>query len=187
MATTVFVKRALKLESVSTRCIYFLSRCSFTSQVGTNFKLLSPEEISPKMEYKIACRKWLPGSQGEGFPKYLNKAREGFPYTLEALPNNEHSLSDWAQIASQVIDDNLAKYGTMVLRGLPLVESEEISQFSKALPYQAMSYPGGGGADRSLHDENAQVYTASNEPPEFTIELHNELAYLPTFPRKVTK
>ena len=83
------------------------------------------------MDYEIAGRKWLPGSQGEGFPKYLKKAREGFPHALEVLSGNEHSLSEWAKIISRLIDENLSTYGTMLLRGLPLDEVEDIAEFSK--------------------------------------------------------
>jgi hypothetical protein len=190
MAIRLLAKKSLNPELISTCSVLCLLRRTLASQapnfkLDTYFKPLTPEEISPKIDYEIAGRKWLPGSKGEGFPKYLRKPREGFPYAIEAVPGNKHSLEEWAQIARQVIDNNLSKYGTLLLRGLPLVESKAISEFSKALGYDAMTYPGGGGADRNLHDADAQVYTASEEPPEFTIELHNELGYLPTYPRKV--
>lgn len=182
MATSVLIRRS----SVSLRCNLSLSRCRFASLADSHFKQLTAEEISPKQEYNIAGRKWLPGSQGEGFPKYLNKAKEGFPFACEVLPNNKHSLSDWAKKASQVINKYLPKHGAMVLRGLPLTSNEAIAEFSKALPFKPMSYPSGGAGDKDLHDDEALVYTASNEPPEFTIELHNELGYLPIDPvRKV--
>lgn len=190
MAIRLVLKKSFNPELISTRSVLCLLSRTLTSQAPSYefdalFKPLTPEEISPKTDYEIAGRKWLPGSMGEGFPKHLRKPREGFPYALEVTSGKKYDLNEWANITRQVIDDNLSKYGTMVIRGLPLVESTAISDFSKALGYDAMSYPGGGGADRNLHDADAQVYTASEEPPEFTIELHNELAYLPTYPRKV--
>ncbi|XP_032221032.1 dapdiamide synthesis protein DdaC isoform X2 [Nematostella vectensis] len=149
------------------------------------FRALSPKQISPKTDYMIAGRQFLPGSKGPGFPKLLRKPREGFPFAVQAYPDPSFSIEQWASQSRQFIDENLPRYGAILLRGLPLRESSDVSDFALSLGYEAMKYPGGGAADRSLHDAAASVYTASNEPPEFTIELHHELGYLPTYPRKL--
>ena len=45
-----------------------------------------------------------------------------------------------------------------------------------------MVYTNGSGFREPL---NELVYTASDEPAVFTIEPHNEMSYLDTFPSKV--
>ena len=47
-----------------------------------------------------------------------------------------------------------------------------------------LSYEGGAGP-RPKELKNSDIYFASAEPEAYTIELHNEMAYLKTFPKKV--
>ena len=45
-----------------------------------------------------------------------------------------------------------------------------------------MAYEAGSGYREKVVEK---VYTASDEPPEFSIEPHNEMSYLSIFPTRV--
>ncbi|XP_032221164.1 dapdiamide synthesis protein DdaC [Nematostella vectensis] len=150
----------------------------------TLFTKLPVKEISPTCNDQIAGRKWLPGSHGRGFPKYLAKPREDFPHALMAKSADMYSIDEIAKVTRQVIDEDLPKYGAVLFRGLTLYDVQDFANFSLALGYKSMEYTGGAG-NRQIVNTQSQIYTASDDPSAYTIELHNELAYSPTYPRKL--
>ena len=130
---------------------------------------------------KLAGRKFLPGSWHHEFPQYLNNPQPDFPHVVR--PSNiaqkaNLSLADWADIVRQYLDDNLTKYGAILLRSLPIEDEKQFSQLINQLRYTPQSYKGGLGY-RKMQLKN--VMTASDEPKEYSIELHNEMAYLPNW------
>jgi hypothetical protein len=150
------------------------------------FTPLTPNDISPKFDDILAGRKWLPGAQGGGFPKLLGKPYKDFPHALQLKASFQYNIQQLAQICRQVIDEELANYGTILFRGLPLTNTEEYAQFSTSLGYESMKYTG-GSANRKVVSQKGNVYTANDDPAAYTIELHNELAYAPVYPRKVSQ
>lgn len=130
---------------------------------------------------KLAGRKYLPGSWHDEFPQYLKNPQSDFPHVVR--PSNiakqtNLSLTDWADIVRQYLDDHLTKYGAILLRSLPIEDEKQFSEFVSQLRYTPQSYTGGLGY-RKLQVKN--VMTASDEPKEYSIELHNEMAYLPNW------
>ncbi|EDO47960.1 predicted protein [Nematostella vectensis] len=150
----------------------------------TLFFKLPVKEILPTSNDPIAGRKWLPGSHGRGFPKYLAKPRKDFPHALMAKSADMYSIDEIAKVTRQVIDEDLPKCGAVLFRGLNLYEVQDFAHFSLALGFRSMEYTG-GLANREAVDSEANVYSANDDPSVYTIEPHNEMAYSPVYPRKL--
>ncbi|KAK3724998.1 hypothetical protein QZH41_017474, partial [Actinostola sp. cb2023] len=164
----------------------FFSSQSVVEEKDAIFSLLTPQDISPKSDDVIAGRKWLPGSQGKGFPKFLGKPRQDFPHALQLkTTDHQYSMQELGQICRRIIDNDLSKYGAIVFRGLPLTKTEDFADLSLSMAYKTMDYTG-GSANRKVIHKKANVYTANDDPSAYTIELHNELAYAPVYPRKLS-
>lgn len=185
-----FVKRLIRPQIIPPRSSStFFHREFLSSQPilkkDATFNQLNAAEISPKSDDPISGRKWLPGSQGKGFPKFLAKPRQDFPHALQ-LKTTDHQINfkELTDICKSIIENDLTKYGAILFRGLPLVKAEDFAEFSVCLGYKTMDYKG-GSANRRIVNKKANVYTANDDPSAYTIELHNELAYAPVYPRKV--
>ncbi|XP_077985163.1 dapdiamide synthesis protein DdaC-like [Glandiceps talaboti] len=125
---------------------------------------------------RIAGRQWLPGSTfpGHDLPEYLACPKDNKPALYQAVASDV-SIETWAERARAMIDEKLHIYGTILFRGLPLNGVDNFSRFVKALRYKNKLYIGGSG---QRHEVDELVYTAAdNEPPVYTIEPHNEMAY----------
>lgn len=135
---------------------------------------------------KLAGRKYLPGSWHHEFPQYLNNPQPDFPHVVKASDEAKQanlSLTDWADIVRRYLDHNLTNYGAILLRSLPIEDEQQFSTLINQLGYKPQGYSGGLG-HKSHKAKN--VMTAGDEPKEYSIELHNEMAYLPTWPDIVT-
>ncbi|XP_077985164.1 dapdiamide synthesis protein DdaC-like [Glandiceps talaboti] len=142
------------------------------------------EITKPHFQPRIADREWLPGSTfpGHSLPQYLACPRENRPAVYEAASSN-YPIEKWAETARVIIDERLHNYGTILFRSLPLRNADDFSRFVKALGYQSASRAGSNG---SRHEVSDLVLTASdNDPPIYTIEPHNEMAYSSNPPVKV--
>ncbi|XP_031566581.1 uncharacterized protein LOC116301636 [Actinia tenebrosa] len=148
------------------------------------FSPLDPCELAPKRKYPLAGIKYLPGSDGKGFPEFLANPRQGLPQAYKIQHADQFSISEWAQHCRKLLDEQLPKYGVVLFRGLPLSTGEHFSLFSNALGYTAMGYDGGTG-ERPTFDQEAQIYVSTLEDKANNMEPHNEMSYLPVYPRKV--
>ena len=132
---------------------------------------------------EIANRKFLPGSNGKNFPKHLNSPRENFPVVISA---NDLGISDsatakeCAQICRDTFQDTLNQFGAVLFRGFPIRGQQDFSDFFNGLgKFNSMDYIGGAAPRIQVGKD---TYTASDEPPAITIEGHNEMAYMHTWP-----
>jgi hypothetical protein len=66
-----------------------------------------------------------------------------------------------------------------------LTKGEHFSLFANALGYPPMGYEGGIG-DRPAYDQKANTFVSSAKTMGNNIEFHNEMAYWPFYPQKVT-
>lgn len=148
------------------------------------FTPLEPEEIALKCKHQIAGRKFLPGSQGKGFPEYLASARKGLPYALRADPVAEVSPERWGQLCRDQLNKMLPEYNAVLFRNLPLSNGKDFAAFAANLGYKPISYEGGTG-NRYLVNGETEVYFSTSDPPDFNIELHNEMGCSPVHPKKV--
>ncbi|RDD39684.1 Dapdiamide synthesis protein DdaC [Trichoplax sp. H2] len=160
-------------------------RYCFNSQSYRDYSSAFLQNESPLPELSVpvqlAGRKYLPGSWHHQFPQQLNNPQPDFPHVV--TPSNTTdaanlSLTDWATVVRQYLDDNLTKYGAVLVRSLPIQNETHFSQLVSQLKYNPQSYKGGIG---NRHSKVTNVMTASDEPKECSIELHNEMAYSPNW------
>ncbi|XP_077977148.1 dapdiamide synthesis protein DdaC-like [Glandiceps talaboti] len=133
---------------------------------------------------RIAGRQWLPGSTypSHKLPEYLPSPKDNKPALYAAVASNA-PIENWADKARQILDEKLHIYGCILFRGLPLQDADDFSQFVEGLGY---TFANLAGATGSRHKVGRSVYTASdNNPPSFTQEPHNEMAYMSNPPMKV--
>lgn len=145
------------------------------------FTIVDPSQLQLTSEVPLRGRKFLPGADASSFPKYLNGPKENFPLALEAV--GSYSIEDWGKLCREEADANLLSYGAILFRGLPVDSANDFNRLFHNVGYPAMNYIGG-----SAHREHvsSQVYSASDEPPECCIDLHNEMSYCPVYNKKVS-
>ncbi len=140
----------------------------------------------PPAPVQLAHRPFLAGSDHASMPATISQPPTAtFPLVLQPKPGlraQDLTISEWAADARTWMDDALHKHGAMLLRGLPLASADDFSHFIDGLGSQILGYAGG----IALRDAvNTNVMTASYEPPEVSMEPHNEMAYTSIYPSKV--
>ncbi len=146
----------------------------------SNFSIVDAENLPLPKPVSLKGRRFLPDSEKESFPSFLNGPDKHFPLALQA--RGSKSIEEWGRLCREQIDAELLKYGAILFRQLPLSSVEDFQKFVRIMDFPRMEYDCGSGHRASLAD---QIYSASDEPPQFSIELHNELAYMPNYNRKV--
>lgn len=76
----------------------------------------------------------------------------------------------------------LNRHGAVLLRGLPLATPDDFATFCNALGWTSNKL-GGGGTVRTVLA--GTVRTASDEPPEHTIEPHMDMAHNGAYPARI--
>jgi alpha-ketoglutarate-dependent taurine dioxygenase len=92
-------------------------------------------------------------------------------------------IADWMREHRDEIVTALHADGALVLRGFPQVQRPEDYQavIAAAFPH-LRDYVGGSSPRTKLH---GQIMTATETPPEWSIPLHQEMAYTSTGPHRV--
>lgn len=140
----------------------------------------------PAVPVELAKRPFLAGATDPSMPVAISKPPTAtFPLVLQpksVLHVNDISVQDWAADATIWIDAMLHEHGAILLRGLPLVTADDFTHFVEGLDCETLGYAGG----IALRDAvTPKVMTASYEPPEVSMEPHNEMAYTNVYPSKV--
>ena len=188
MSTLVFtsvVRRSSRFWRPAVRTIPIHHLSSQTSRTtGGIFERIPREELVPKIRSRLKDRQLLPGATGGGFPEFLAEPRDSFPLGVRVNNMNQPSLRELTAKCMEYVEENLPHSHAILFRGLPAKTAEDFSTFAHAMQKQPMTFAGGSGY-RSFVDKNAVIYTASDKPKDFTIELHHEMAYNDVFPSKV--
>lgn len=189
LTSKVFLLRNYSRQEAS-RVLCWITQTRFLAsrpQVAEKHSYFTPlphEALSLQFEHRLAGRKYLPGSQGKGFPEFLARARKGFPYALWADPVSHMSVEKWGQLCREQLDRAIPEYNAVLFRNLPLFEAGDFAKFTSSLGYKPTSYEGGTG-NRYLAEGETEVYLSTSDPPDFNIELHNEMACSPVYPKKI--
>lgn len=154
------------------------------AEKNSYFTPVPHEDLALQFQHRLAGRKYLPGSQGKAFPEFLAPARKGFPYALRADPVSHVSVEKWGQLCREQLDRAIPEYNAVLFRNLPLFEAGDFAKFVSSLGYKPTSYEGGTG-NRYLAEGENEVYLSTSDPPDFNIELHNEMACSPVYPKKI--
>ncbi|XP_064629153.1 uncharacterized protein LOC135488461 [Lineus longissimus] len=132
---------------------------------------------------QVAGRRHLPGSRNKKFPKHLQPWDQHFPHRLQVEDKiQSEDVSSFASRLRPKLDGLLHTHGAVLLKGLPIQSVEDFSCFYTGLGYELMTYVGGSGF---RHSVAPNVFTGSVDPPEYTVEPHNEMAYLPYWPHLI--
>lgn len=83
------------------------------------------------------------------------------------------------------VEENFPHSPAILFRDLPAKTAEDFSIIAQAIKGKTLTYDG-GTAFRTQIDKSAGTYTASIDPPSYTIEPHNEMAFNDVFPSKVS-
>ena len=158
------------------------------SALRSKFRSIICRPLFRRSSVQLAGRKFLPGSHGANFPKFLQPQRSKFPLLVTAQSVAVGAVESMTptQCAQAVVGDfqkDLHKYGAVLYRGFPVKTWRDFSEFFSALgSYRSMPYIGGAAPRKQVGDK---VFTASDEPAEICIELHNEMAYMHIWPKLV--
>ena len=143
-------------------------------------ELTSVEDQQPT----IKCRnhKFLSGSKSINLPETVRKFTHKNFKVISVNQCNE-DLTEMGKQLQPIIEDYLDQsFSTILIKDLPIKEAREFNALVEGFGYVPMSYEAGSGNRENII---GVVYTASDEPRDFSIEPHNEMAYLPTFPTRV--
>ena len=138
-----------------------------------------------KFKSRLRGRQFLPGSSGSDFPEFLAEPRDSFPLSVRVKTPNHYSLAELTVKCMEFVEENFSHSPAILFRGLPAKTAGDFAIIAKAVPDKAITYEGGNG-NRVELDKDVGTYTASDDPMEYTIEMHNELVYSDVFPSKVS-
>jgi len=136
----------------------------------------------------IRNRSQLVYSWNEELPTHIHEPDSPlFPLVALAKADAEGagkptSIAEYADAARSLLKEHLTSHGAVLLRGMPLSSGHDMSEFVSALGWEALKL-GGGGTQRS--DVAKGVRTASDEPPEQTIEPHMDMAHSKVHPKRI--
>jgi len=141
--------------------------------------------LKPKIQYPLAGEKYLLGSHSPGMPKYLNVPRPGLPQAYRVQNPDKYSIPEWSKLSRALIDEQLLQYGVILLKGLPIHDGKQFTKFVADLGLTPRKY-GGSTAERPGDDKDAITEISTLEDKRNIMELHNDMVYLPQYPRKVS-
>ena len=146
-------------------------------------EILSINQQQPTIQCQN--RKFLAGSSSKNFPitlpKFVHKDFTAIKITDKHQGEDIKSLG--AAIRPTLDSMFQANKSAVLIKDLPITVGKDFHDFVEGCAYEAMTYESGSGFRAAVDD---LVYTASDEPPPFSIEPHNEMSYLSKFPQKVT-
>lgn len=148
------------------------------------------EEEAEKPPIQLSMRKFVVSSEAPHFPQQLRHADPSFPtpVPLSSTTLEGDSFEDaTAAVAKEMraaIDGQLLDKGALVFGGLQRWTEQPAawSQLVSALGYPAMAYTGGTAARTVMADA---VLTASDDPPQVSIDPHQEMSYAARYPGKL--
>jgi len=133
-------------------------------------------------DIKCRDRPFLAGCSSPYFPEYVSKdVNKYFKGVKLWNTNTNHPIKDIGHKFQQCIDSNIDQHSAFLLQGLPFSVVNEFQELISGMDYDPLIYDAGTAARSVVAD---RLYTASDEPPEISIESHNEMSYLEAFPSR---
>ena len=149
------------------------------------FEPLPREELVTKFRSRLRDREFAPGSTGGGFPEFLAEPRDSFPLAVRVHNPYQASLAQLTAKCMEFMEENHPHSPAILFRGLPARTAGDFSTIAGIIPGEPLAYEVGGSAFRTRVGKSAKTYTASEDPLEVTIDMHNEMSYLNSWPKKV--
>lgn len=136
----------------------------------------SPEDTLKAAADALASDATLtPYEPGHGLPLFIQ------PKTAKIYDNTEYAIA-WLDEHRPIIEQALSAAGAIVLRGFPIDRSVHFARVMRGYGTFDNGYVG-GVAERETIVEN--VMTANNLRSDLVIDIHQEMAYLPNYPKRI--
>lgn len=106
---------------------------------------------------------------------------QNLPLVIE--PNLDGvNLSSWAGNNREFLEQSLHKHGGILFRGFDLHTQDDFGEAVKSMAVELMHYMEGATPRVQLGDK---IYTSTEYPSNQSIDLHNELSYVVTWPGRI--
>jgi alpha-ketoglutarate-dependent taurine dioxygenase len=128
----------------------------------------------------VRHREFLAGSAHGSFPENVPDVGDMIP-TMQVERVDRPAIVLGA-VVRDIIDQMLPEFGGVLLRGLPLTVKADFEQVVANVGYDLLGYRGGIAVRRN---DSGVALNASEEDPRITLSPHNEMAYLPAYPRRI--
>jgi alpha-ketoglutarate-dependent taurine dioxygenase len=92
------------------------------------------------------------------------------------------ALHEYVRGEAAALQQLLARHGGILFRGFEVEGAEDFRATNEALGAQAFDYVGGNSPRNRVA---ADVFTSTEYPASEVISLHNEMSYLPAWPRRL--
>ncbi|XP_057291755.1 dapdiamide synthesis protein DdaC-like [Hydractinia symbiolongicarpus] len=145
-----------------------------------SFVAVEPDTSKKHGSY-IKGRIFLPSSSHEDMPHHLSYSANPNLKVFQFYgdPNNIKTI---AESFRKCIDDNLPNSSAILFKKLPINNEFVFNEMIKYSNYNAMQYISGNVSRGTVV---GNVYESTAEPPELSIDLHNEMSYLKWYPKKI--
>lgn len=145
--------------------------------VAPTFRRVEP---SAPFRVPVRNREFLAGSAHDNFPESVPDV--GDMIVALAAERVDCPPAVLAAATREAIDEALPECGGVLLRGLPLTSKADFERLVASLGCDPVGYQGG----IAVRERDAGLaLNASQEDRRITLSPHNEMAYLPHYPRKI--
>lgn len=131
----------------------------------------------------IRNRPFLAGSDHRSFPDRIPDAGDMIPVLAADGPVPADPGDPLlAGAVRDLLDEELSVRGGVLVRGLPLADRPGFERLVTGMSYEGLGYRGGIAVRKN---DSGVALKASEEDPRITLSPHNEMAYLPDYPRRI--
>eukprot|EP00092_Neocalanus_flemingeri_P035910 GFUD01039099.1.p1 GENE.GFUD01039099.1~~GFUD01039099.1.p1 ORF type:complete len:365 (-),score=111.07 GFUD01039099.1:45-1139(-) len=135
-------------------------------------------------EILLANRKYLVGSDEDNFPTTMSYASD-MDLDVFTLTNEKEDFKDLSSNISEIIKGNIDRKGAILFKGLSkfICDNQQFSKVADQLG-DKFSYTA-GFATREEFGDAPGVMSASDDPPEVSMEPHLEMSYNKSMPGRI--
>jgi hypothetical protein len=123
---------------------------------------------------------------GDEVVAYPYRPGHGLPLFVEPRSSRMRSdmkaVAHWFAVRKPVFDRLLATHGACFLRGFPIEDTAAFSALVSHYPSTSFGYAAGATSRQAVA---GRVFEATRAPAEFKLDLHQEMAYLPHYPKQL--
>ena len=99
------------------------------------------------------------------------------------LATDIDAFVDWFHAGKNHFDRLASVHGALLLRGFPLRETQDFQRAMERYPLNNLGYTAGYVPRRQLAE---RVFESTQAPRQHALRLHQEMSYLPSFPRMLS-
>ena len=134
--------------------------------------LEKPRAAEPAFDEVVVSTPYAPGGN---YPLFVQ------PKDL-ALRDDRAAFGAWFRDNKERFDEMLAWAGAIVFRGFPIADTASFGDLIGHYDSPKFGYAGGSSPRRNLQ---GRVFESTYTPPDQVIMLHQEMAYLPSWPARI--